>query len=176
MGRLTEEVEDGVDCSFGKRTMNMNKRDGLASNKAGNFGSHAQDGVPLPPEHQGPRDLRFAIRQHLVNGPLGKRAFGYIGKLGGQLKAATARGERKIFIFDMSGFDVSELKVSKVVSSGKKAIADKARRATSWQATLEKCKAEQPVLFCVLPETFLGALVRDSASWGPNLGNYERRA
>ena len=149
LGRLSEVVEDGVDCSFGKRTMNMNKRGGLASGPAGNFKSHAQDGVPLPPEHKGPRDLRFAIEKLLGEGALRKGTYCVIGKCGKLLESAAARGEEKIFFFDMSDFDASTLKVSDVVKSSKKPIKDATARATSWEATLERCKVVAPVLYHV---------------------------
>ena len=155
LGRLSEEVEDGVDCSFGKRTMNMNKRKGLASNKAGNFGSHAQDGVPLPPEHKDPQDLRFGQRVWLGKGPLGEETWGLIGKTGeGTLKAAATRGDQKLFIFGMGGFDVSTLKVSDVVKSSKRPIKDPVKRAASWKATLERCKVVAPVLHSVYDALF----------------------
>ena len=149
-GELSEIVEDGVDCSFGKRTMAHKKRKGLAGAAAGNFRSHAQDGVPLPPELKDPRDLRFAFEKYLGEGPLDEDTYCVIGKTGELLKAAVVQGDEMFFIFDTSGFDVSKCLVSNVVSSGKKAIAkDRARREASWEATLKKCKEEEPVLYNV---------------------------
>ena len=146
-GELSEIVEDGVDCSFGKRTLAHKKRKGLASAAAGNFRSNAQDGVPLPPELAGPRDLRFGIKEYLENGQLDEGTFCMIGKTGELLKAAAARGEEKLFIFDTSGFVASECQVSNVVKSSKKPIRDVARREASWAATLELCKEKEPVLY-----------------------------
>ena len=148
-GELSDVVEDGVDCSFGNRTMKLKKYESLASDKAGNFGSAARDGVPLCEEHQNPRDTRFEIEKYLRNGPLGEEAFGVIGKFGKLLEDAAARGKDKIFFFPMAEFDVSECSVAKVVSSGKKPIRDAGARAASWKATLATCKAKQPVLFYV---------------------------
>ena len=62
LGNLSEIVEDGVDCSFGNRD-EAEKSEGLASDKAGNFGSNARDGAPLCEEHQDPRNTRFAIAE-----------------------------------------------------------------------------------------------------------------
>ena len=106
-------------------------RKGLASAAAGNFRSNAQDGVPLPPELAGPRDLRFGIKEYLENGQLDEGTFCMIGKTGELLKAAAARGEEKLFIFDTSGFVASECQVSNVVKSSKKPIRDVARREAS---------------------------------------------
>ena len=149
LGQLSEIVEDGVDCSFGKRTMALKKRKGLASDKAGNFRSNARDGVPLCEEHQGPRDLRFAIGKLVGKGALRKGTYCVIGKAGKLLEAAAAQGKEKIFFFDMSDFDASKCKVSDVVSSGKKPRRTASERAVSWKATLERCKVVAPVLYHV---------------------------
>ncbi len=149
LGKLSDVVEDGVDCSFGNRTMKLKKYESLASDKAGNFGSAARGGASLCEEHQNPRDTRFEIEKYLQNGPLDEDAWGVIGKFGDLLKDATARGKDKIFFFPMGEFDASTLKVSDVVKSSKKAIRDVARREASWKATLATCKVKAPVLFYV---------------------------
>ena len=149
LGKLSDIVEDGVDCSFGNRTMKLKKYESLASDKAGNFGSAARDGVPLCEEHQNPRDTRFEIEKHLRKGALGEGAWGVIGKFGDLLKDAAARGKGKIFFFPMGGFNASTLKVSDVVAFSKRPIRDAGKRATSWTATLERCKVVAPVLYYV---------------------------
>jgi hypothetical protein len=154
LGDLSDIVEDGVDCSFGNRTMKLKKYESLASDKAGNFGSAARDGVPLCEEHQNPRDTRFEIEKYLRNGPLGEDAWGVIGKFGDLLKDAAARGKGKIFFFPMGEFDVSTLKVSDVVPYSKRPIRDVARREASWKATLATCKVKAPVLFYVYDALF----------------------
>ena len=155
LGDLSDIVEDGVDCSFGKRTMHLHERGGLADKDAGNFGSAARGGAPLPPEHQGPRDLRFEFERYLGKGALGEGAYGLIGKTGGAtLMAAEDRGKDKIFVFPMGGFNASTLKESDVVSSSKKPIRNATARATSWTATLERCKVVAPVLFYVYDALF----------------------
>ena len=107
LGELSEIVEDGVDCSFGNRTMKLKKYESLASDKAGNFGSNARGGAPLCEEHQDPRNTRFAIAEHLRHGPLGEDAWGVIGKFGDLLKDAAARGKDNIFFFPhMDAIDV----------------------------------------------------------------------
>jgi len=54
----------------------------------------------------------------------------------------------------MGGFNASTLKVSDVVSSSQKPIRDATKRATSWTATLERCKVVAPVLFYVYEALF----------------------
>ena len=149
LGKLSDIVEDGVDCSFGNRTMKLKKYESLASDKAGNFGSAARGGASLCEEHQNPRDTRFEIEKHLRKGALGEGAWGVIGKFGDLLKDAAARGKGKIFFFPMGGFNASACLVTNVVAYSKKPIRDMTKRAESWKATLERCKVVEPVLFYV---------------------------
>jgi hypothetical protein len=65
-GALDKEITEGVDCTFGQRTIKAAEHGGLANAENGNFPSYAQNpDQEMNPVHKEPRNVRFGFRKLL---------------------------------------------------------------------------------------------------------------
>jgi len=149
-GRIDPVIKEGVNCSFGLRTMESEEEGGKATAARGNFTSHKRDGVPLPRAFIDARALRFAMHARLTAGRLSTTTWGFVGVSGAETnRAAEASGGVEIAFFSLADYDASELSLDGITSKRAQPIKPAAAAVAAFQDTLATCSEKQPHLYAL---------------------------